>query len=338
MGKHNRLIALGAAAAMMILILDGKTALYGAAEGISLCVSSLIPALFPFILLSILITSALSGQAISFLTPITSACKMPDGTQALFVVSFLGGYPVGAQSVAQLFRRGELTQSQSARILAFCNNAGPSFIFGILGAFFTNRLIPWILWLIQIFSALCVGFILPDTQPVGRINPTAMRIRITDILYQAIKVTSQICAWVIIMRMVLAFLDSWFLWIFPYPVQVLMSGILELSNGCIRLSEIENDGLRFLLASGILTLGGVCVTLQTRAVSEGISMKLYYPGKILQAAISVFLSCLFQFLFSADSRCPYLAVICTFSAVIALITIFTLHFKKSSGIPSTVGV
>ena len=338
MSKKNRLIAFGAAASMIVLILDGKTALYGASEGISLCISSLIPTLFPFILLSILITSALSGQAISFLTPITSACKMPDGTQSLLLVSLLGGYPVGAQNVALLFRRGELTQSQSARMLAFCNNAGPSFIFGILGAIFTNRLIPWALWLIQISSALFVGLTLPDTQPDGRIHPATIRIRITDALYQAIKVTSQICAWVIIMRMVIAFMDSWFLWIFPYPLQVLLSGILELSNGCIRLAEIENDGLRFILASGMLTLGGICVTLQTRSVSEGISMKLYYSGKILQASISVFLSCLLQFIFPADSQCPFMAIICTFSAAVALITIFILHFKKSSGIPATVGV
>ena len=41
-----------AGAAMLMLILDGRTALTGAAEGIDLCIRTVIPALFPFFVLS----------------------------------------------------------------------------------------------------------------------------------------------------------------------------------------------------------------------------------------------------------------------------------------------
>ena len=98
--KKNRLLALAATLGMLILIFDGKTALAGAIDGIILCLFTFIPSVFPFILLSILLTEALAGQTIRSLQKISSVCKMPSGTESLYVISFLGGYPTGAQNIA----------------------------------------------------------------------------------------------------------------------------------------------------------------------------------------------------------------------------------------------
>jgi len=332
MEKNNRFIAVVAAAGILVLIFDGQTALTGAAKGITLCIITLIPSLFPFILLSILLTSSLSGQVLRPLQPITSACKMPNGTESLLAISFLGGYPVGAQNVSLLYQQGQLTASQSMRMLSFCNNAGPAFIFGILGLQFSNKIIPWLLWLIQIFSSLCVGFLLPGAAPVT-VRALPEKVRTTAALSQALKAMSQICGWVILMGMVLAFLDSWFLRSLPVHIQVAVSGILELSNGCVRLGEIECEGLRFLIASGLLTFGGICVTLQTASVAEGISMNQYFPGKLLQSSISILLSCLFQFIFPAESRFSLAFPAFILSAGVATIVFFTQYSKKVVAIP-----
>ena len=45
------------ACGMMMLILDSQTAMHGAAEGIVLCINSVVPSLFPFFVLSILLTN-----------------------------------------------------------------------------------------------------------------------------------------------------------------------------------------------------------------------------------------------------------------------------------------
>ena len=62
MNSKDRHIALLSAIGMMMLILDSKTALQGAANGIELCFRTLIPSLYPFFVLSILLTSALSAK------------------------------------------------------------------------------------------------------------------------------------------------------------------------------------------------------------------------------------------------------------------------------------
>lgn len=338
MSKQNRCVAIGAALGMLVLILDGKTALAGAAEGIRLCIATLVPSLFPFFLLSILLTAALSGQALNLLRPIAAACKIPIGAESLFAIGLLGGYPVGAQNIALLHHQGMLSDRQSARMLAFCNNAGPAFIFGVLGAIFSDKRVPWLLWLIHIASALLVGLLLPGETPVDHVNPLPRKLSINDALAQSVKTMSLVCGWVVLMRMVLAFMENWFLWLFPQPVQVIISGILELSNGCLRLTELESEGLRFLIAAGFLSLGGICVTLQTSSVADGISMKLYFPGKLLQCSISILLGYFMQPLLPAASRCR-----CTgaaFAATVMIITVLSfLHYsEKSSGNPAIIGV
>lgn len=338
MKKQNHCTAICAAIGMLVLILDSDTALRGAREGITLCLSTLIPSLYPFIFLSVLLTWALNGQVLPPLRPIARICKMPAGTESLLAISFLGGYPVGAQCISLLRKRGQLTDAQAMRMIAFCNNAGPSFIFGILGTMFSDKKAPWLLWIVHIASALLVGLLLPGTTVTGNVTPMQRKLCIIDAFTQAIKSMASICGWVILIRMVLAFIESWFLWLFPLPVQVITAGILELSNGCIRISELECEGLRFLIASVLLSLGGICVTLQTVSAADGIPMKLYFPGKLLQCSISIVLSSLLQFAFPVTARYDCRAV----SAIAAVIFIFILsflqHSKKSSGIPATVGV
>lgn len=308
--------AAAAAIGMLVLIFDGKTALSGASDGVNLCLTTLIPSLFPFFLLSTMLTGALSGQTIRLLRPIAAACKIPKGAESLLAIGVLGGYPVGAQNVALLHHTGQLSKEQAARMITFCNNAGPAFIFGVLGSMFSDSKIPWLLWLIHIASALLVGMLLPGSRAEDSVQALSRPITMTDALTQAVKVMALVCGWVVLMRLILAFLERWFLCLVPPVVRVVVAGFLELSNGCVRLARIENEGLRFILASAMLAAGGVCVTLQTASVAQEIPLLLYFPGKLLQCGISILLSCAFQFVFPAQMRqncsgiTPFVAVFC----------------------------
>lgn len=338
MKKQHTCTALAAMVGMMVLIFDGKTALRGASDGISLCLHTLIPSLFPFFILSILLTTSISGQAYVFLNPIAKLCHIPSDSSFLLTIGILGGYPVGAQNVAAMYRFGQLSTQQASRMIVFCNNAGPAFIFGILGSMFSNAVIPWILWGIHIFSALVVGSILPYSGKEHTVSLPKCPITLVKALETSIKTMAMVCGWVVLMRMVLTFFQRWFLWLLPTWAQITIAGILELSNGCIQLIQINCEGLRFLLASVFLSLGGVCVTLQTLSVADGIPMKLYFPGKILQCCISVTMCCLLQFLFPVPQR--YASVVIFSAAVIVgiFLILFLRHTKNNSRIPVYLGV
>ena len=157
MKSRSLAVGLAAAAGMMVLILDSRTAVEGIREGIDLCLKTLIPSLFPFFVLSILMTGNLSGRKLQVLRPIGRLCGVPEGCDSLIVTGFLGGYPVGAQSIALAWEQGVLSQEDAKRLLGFCSNAGPAFLFGVVGPAFDTAWVPWLLWAIHMASALIVG-------------------------------------------------------------------------------------------------------------------------------------------------------------------------------------
>lgn len=276
--------------AMVLLITDSKTAYTGAKEGIDLCIQSVIPSLFPFLLISIMFTSGMADVRFPPLKGICKLCKIPDGCESILMMMVMGGYPVGAQAVADAWKKGSLDTNSAKRLLGFCNNAGPSFIFGIVGSAFTVKTAAWALWLIQILSAIIVGALLAD-----EIVPVvAMEIRkqesVTSAISKAVHSMTYICAWVVVFRILLAFGNKYIFFFLPVNFQILVSGILELTNGCLMLSQIHNEALRFMIASVMLSAGGLCVFLQTRSVTGCLGTGKYFPGKLLQTGISLILS------------------------------------------------
>lgn len=338
--KSKQLIwAAVGAGAMGILILDGKTAVAGAAEGIDLCIRTLIPALFPFLVASAMLTASLTGHAVMMFEPLGRFCGIPRGAESLLVVGLLGGYPVGAANVYHSWRSGGISRQDAARMLAFCNNAGPAFLFGILGPLFSDPKTPWFLWGIHIISALTVAAVTPGhTSEISCCRPGPM-LGLSGAVEKSLHTMALICGWVVVFRLVITFLERWFFWYLPPVLQVTAAGLLELTNGCIQLSRIQDEGLRFLIAGIILSLGGLCVTMQTVSIIDGLSLRYYFPGKLLQCCVSIWLSCLAQMLFPAGQRFPYWAAVSF--AMIPVVVI--LHFwlqgvKKSSSNPALVGV
>ncbi len=305
---------------MLMLILDSKTALSGGLAGVQVCIMTLLPSLLPFFFLSILLTSTLSCMELKLLRPLGRFCKMPAGTEPLLLLGLLGGYPAGAQAVSQLYRAGRLSGRDARRLLGFCSNAGPSFLFGIAALAFPESWMPWALWLIHILSAILVGFLLPG-QP-SRPAPllSGAPISLAQAMEQAIRVMAKVCGWVILFRILLAFCDRWFLWYFPSEVRVAFTGLLELANGCLQLSQIPSIPLRFCICAGILSLGGISVTMQTLSVTGTLGLGLYLPGKLLQCIISVLFSLL---VFSPNYLIPTVSL--------ALLSIFLIKVKNNSG-------
>lgn len=338
--KHTKIITgIGAAVGMLLLILDGKTAIAGAQEGIDLCLRTVIPSLFPFFVLSIALTSSLSGINIPFLRPLGKICRIPQGSEAILLTGFLGGYPVGAQAVSGAYHAGQLSRAQADRMLAFCNNAGPAFLFGMIAPQFPDSRYAWLLWGIHIFSGLLVSLTLPagDLTPVKLADSRALSM--SGCLRKALTVMANVCGWVLLFRVLIAFLNRWFLWMLPVSAQVLLTGILELTNGCCSLARIENVGLRFILCTGMLTFGGLCVTMQTMSVIPGLSGRDYLRGKLLQTFFCILLAVACQPLLPAQLRYPVPALASAFAAcILSALVVLAGKRQKNSSNPALVGV
>lgn len=324
----------GAALGMLILILDGKTALHGAREALELCLNTVIPGLFPFFVLSPVLVGSLRGD---WLRPIGKLCRIPEGAESLLLVGFLGGYPTGAQCIANCCRNGTLEKQQAQRLLGFCSNAGPSFIFGILGSVFQDFRVPWLLWAIHILSALSAGILLPPA-PETKNRPISIPpVTLKDSLDKAIRSMAAVCGWVVLFRILISFLERYLLWMIPSGIGIVMTGLLELTNGCCGLVEIQQEGLRFLLCSLFLSFGGLCVTMQTISVTEGLSIRVYLQGKAIQTAFSLCFAGLLQMLLS-DSLPVAAAIYMTIPALLVTFSRIPAKLKNTCSNSGAIGV
>jgi len=326
--KNRKRVVLGSAAglAMLVMILDTKTAIISAQTGLQLCIKTVIPSLFPFFVLSGIINSCLLGQKISILRPLGKLCKIPKGGESLLLIGFLAGYPVGAQLITQAYKDGNIPKTTAHRLLGFCNNAGPAFLFGMLSPLFTQHLVPWVIWGIHIASALIIGYFLPPKEGLHCSITQTPPVTLPKALQSATKNMASVCGWVIIFRVIIGFFSRWFLWGFPEEIQALLSGFLELSNGIVALNHLPSEGLRFVFSGAMLAFGGLCVGMQTLSVTEDLGSGYYFPGKVAHCLLStVFSLLLHPVLFRNETaiRVTFLPM-----GILTTLTLFLLLFLR----------
>ena len=146
---------------MLIMILDTGTMLSAMEEGISLCLRSLIPSIFPFMLLSAMLTNYLLGAHFPLINILERFLNIPEGFGSIFAIGLLGGYPIGAQCIGVAVETGSLSPADGRRMLCCCSNAGPAFLFGFGISILGHPLLCWYVWLIQFISACIMAHLTP---------------------------------------------------------------------------------------------------------------------------------------------------------------------------------
>ena len=133
--RIRRLYAVACAAALLLLlVLRPQRYAAACAEGIALWAKVVLPALFPFLVLTAWI--ARSGMIVGLgrkLSPLLRRCGLPAASAGAFLLSIVSGYPVGSRVVADLQRRGEIGRADAEKLSILCSTSGPMFILGSVG-------------------------------------------------------------------------------------------------------------------------------------------------------------------------------------------------------------
>lgn len=335
--KKRMVMGAFAALGIVVLIFDAATASTSAQEALQICIRVVIPSLFPFFVLINLLSSLLSSTVLKWMSPLERFLKIPAGSGSLYLCGLLGGYPTGAQIVHSAWKSGSIGCHDAQQMLAFCSNAGPAFLFGMIGPVFSDMSTAWIIWLIHIVSSVLVGYInRRDTQSLPLLLQKAP-ISLTQALRRAVEVMAYVCGWVILFRVLIGFLSRWFLWCLPIELEVAITSLLELANGCTSLRYIDNEGLRMIVASGAVNFGGICVLMQTASVTTGLKISSYISGKLLQTAFAVIMTVSAQFFLFAESNrisLNTIEMVCILLAFVFLLSLtrtrkITVDFRKN---------
>ena len=131
-------------------------------QALTLCARSVVPALFPFMVVSsVLVSLGFGNMTAVWLSGWMEPLFRVNGAGSpAFLLGLVGGYPIGAKTAADLYRERLVTQAEAERLLTFCNNSNPVFLISVLGVgvFGSVRTGVW-LWLIHLGSALLTGLV-----------------------------------------------------------------------------------------------------------------------------------------------------------------------------------
>jgi len=271
-------------------------------DAMRLCFSSVIPSLFPFLVL----TKLILAMDINFL-PQKPFSKI---SKALFSVShhsfsalllgIVSGYPIGASLCVSLYKNGTICRREAERLLAFSNNAGPAFILSAIGiGIFSSLQIGTILLLIHIFSAIFVGIFLKVFFPISTVNKNfkkahqskAFSFAFTDAVCGALSASLMICAYVVFFT-VLMRVFSQFSASLPGTLSAFLGGILEITSGSFAISGTATPEISFVLISFLLGFGGMCVHFQALSFIGETDLRTheYFFGKLLQGFLSAIIA------------------------------------------------
>lgn len=280
-------------AAAALLLLRPQEAAAAVREGLALCGGTVIPSLFPFfaavsLLLQLGAAEALQGVCGKIMGPLfhmRGACALP------LLAGLLGGYPSGAKTAASLYAQGRITRQEAELLLGFCDNCGPAFLLGCVGAgVLGNPDAGLWLYAVHILSAILAGILLcrlsGDRGPVllGSALPAApvsFPQALTSSVTGALASTLNVCAFVVFFQVLSA--------LPPAPPPPLVLGILEMVGGVAFLTPGPGG---FAAAAAIVGWGGLSVHCQAMSLAapEGLSFRWHWAGKALQAVLSALLA------------------------------------------------
>lgn len=288
------------AAALLFPVFFGAALLFfpdvsatAAREGVALCLQTVLPSLFPFFVLSSLLVQSdvprlLSRAMAGVMYPLFGVSGA--GASAL-ILGLLGGYPVGARTVAELYGRGEIAREEAEQLLAFCNNSGPGFFLGVCGtAVFGSARAGAYLYLIHVGAALVTGVLLrrnlglPRRKAVSRQRAPFDLAAAVQGSFAAVGSVSAFVIFFMVLLRLLSLVPA--LAALPPLPRAALFGFLEMTNGVNALPATRTG---FVLCAAIMNWGGLSVQAQTCAMLAGsaLSARRCVIGKAVQALAGV---------------------------------------------------
>ena len=303
------------------LMLFSREAAEAAGEALKVCCGLILPTLFPFFVISVLMSRVgLPLYLGRLFAPIAKRLFRVSGTgaSALFV-GLCGGYPMGAAYIADMLKSGSIDMEEAEHLLAFCNNSGPAFIISAVGVgVFSSPAAGAFLYCVHICAALISGLLLrsfgKESGAVGKVHIESMDLftALPGAVRQSVQSVFNVCGFVVFFSVLTGLFESggrlsslllilsertgiaqpWF--------KALLCGALELGSGAAAMRSLPLNTISLALAAALLGWGGLSVHFQTLSIisQSGAKGALHMAGRLLSAGISALLALLLGNLFS----------------------------------------
>ena len=286
-----------------MLISDYEASGTSISHSLDICAKTLIPSLFPFMFLSAFITrSGILEKNIIFLDKITYKLSgLPFCSAVVFIMSIIGGYPIGPRMIKELYLRGSVTENQANRMMLFCINPSPAFVINTIGfTMFSSKKIGVIIYFSTVLSNILLSIFTKflDDKKKAEVSfgeKCGIGKALTQAADDATSGIIKICSYVILFSALISIISS-----ITENRSVLdfLYGFCEVTLGCERLSRLCN----ITLIAGVTAWGGIAVHFQIADCISQTHTNLYhfFTSRVVSGALSVIICDIFLKQFPID--------------------------------------
>lgn len=267
---------------LLLLLKNADVAIEYMQQGILLCTRSVLPSLFPFMVLSELLVSYGDGKHRTprFSPPFQRLWGLsPAGLRAL-LLGLLCGFPVGARCARLGEERGEMKREEADRILCFGSLPSSAFLMNAVGlSLWGSRPLGVTLYLSSVAVALLsVALFAPrknrkkEKEPPMQASsavpsfstvPRPLVSRFTDAVCNAARSIFLVCAYVLFFSAISGALTAALANVsLPAWAEALFFGFLELSGGMSYAAAMTPRTVGALFSAFFVGWGGISVHFQ----------------------------------------------------------------------------
>ncbi len=267
--------------------------------GIKLCCMTLVPSLFPFLVISGILMRIGALQMLSkhFYGIMKRLFGVSGVSAAAVITGLICGFPSGA-AVLTSEGKAVCSKKEGERTLFLSATASPAFVIsgigiGMLGSVWFGITV----WVIHILSTVLAGIILKSIfgDTVAEINCTQSSERTLSLSTAAEAIRSaadsmlSVCATVIFFSVICGYIEN--ISIIPDTVRCVIASFFELTSGVKMISKVIPFDTAIVMISSAVSWSGLSVFSQIILVTKGqLGSKEYFIGKMLTTLISAFLA------------------------------------------------
>ena len=287
---------------LVLILRNAEAAIEYMGRGLILCATTVIPSLFPFMVLSELLVSSGAGEAFGrlFSRMMRKIFSLSGaGASAVFLGSMCG-FPVGARTAVALLDKNAISKAECEHLLTFVNNPSSAFLVTAVGiSLYGNRKLGITLYGVVLGCGLLVGLLSRFLLRKGKKSvehphfPSGLHIGGVETFTGAISSATTgmltVCAYVIFFSAVTGALSCAVGTNSPASElgYTLFCGLLEMTGGIGQAATLSNRGLGLVLTAAFAGWSGISVHCQIIALcsGRGISFKPYLLAKAVQGGL-----------------------------------------------------